>query len=134
MAENSFHCSVITPERAVLDCDATFVAMPAHDGEIGILNRRSPLVCKLGVGTLRVETESEKHLMLIEQGFAQVVGNRLTILTQKARQPEEIDIESANQALTEATAMKITDDASVTARNNAIKSAKLQIKLSRSGA
>ncbi|MCH7591216.1 MAG: ATP synthase F1 subunit epsilon [Planctomycetes bacterium] len=131
MTENYFHCSVITPERAVLDCEATFVAMPAHDGEIGIMNRRSPLVCKLGVGTLRVETESEKHLLLIEQGFAQVVGNRLTILTQKARKPEEIDIENAKQALTEATAMKITDEASVTARGNAIKSAKLQIKLSR---
>ncbi len=132
MTENYFHCSVITPERAVLDCDATFVAMPAHDGEIGIMDRRSPLVCKLGVGVLRVETGSEKHLMLIEQGFAQVVGNRLTILTQKARKPEEIDIDSANQALTEATAMKITDEASVDARGNAIKSAKLQIKLSRS--
>ncbi|MCH7871266.1 MAG: ATP synthase F1 subunit epsilon [Planctomycetes bacterium] len=131
MADSTFHCSVITPERAVLDCDATFVAMPAHDGEIGIMDRRSPLVCKLGVGTLRVESGGEKHLMLIEQGFAQVVGNRLTILTQKARKPEEIDIDSANQALTEATAMKITDEASVDARGNAIKSAKLQIKLSR---
>ncbi len=131
MTDNYFHCSVITPERAVLDCDATFVAMPAHDGEIGIMNRRSPLVCKLGVGTLRIESDGEEHVMLIEQGFAQVVGNRLTILTQKARKPEEIDIESANQALTEATAMRLTDDASVDVRGNAIKSAKLQIKLSR---
>ena len=131
MTDNSFHCSVITPDRAVLECDATFVAMPAHDGEIGIMNHRSPLVCKLGVGALRIETGGEKHLMLIEDGFAQIVGNRLTILTQKARKPEEIDAESANKALTEATAMKITDEASVTARVNAIKSAKLQIKLSR---
>ena len=132
MTDNSFHCSVITPERAVLDCDATFVAMPAHDGEIGIMDRRSALVCKLGVGTLRVETEGEKHLMLIEEGFAQVVGNRLTILTQQARKAEDIDVEAANQALTEATAIRITDDASANARGNAIKSAKLQIKLSRS--
>ena len=131
MTDNSFHCSVITPERAVLDCDATFVTMPAHDGEIGILDRRSPLVCKLGVGTLRIESGGEKHVMLIEQGFAQVVGNRLTILTQKARKPEEIDTESAKQVLTEAAAMVITDEASVDARGNAIKSAKLQIKLSR---
>lgn len=134
MTENFFHCNVITPERAVLSCDATFVAMPAHDGEIGILRHRSPLVCKLGVGVLRVETENEKHLMLIEQGFAQVVGDRLTILTQKAQKPEDIDAEQANQSLTEATVMKITDDASCAARADAIKSAKIQIKLSRSGA
>ena len=132
MTEKSFHCSVITPERAVLSCDATFVAMPAHDGETGILKGRSPLVCKLGVGVLRVETENEKYLMLIEQGFAQVVGDRLTILTQKARKPEDIDAEQAKQSLAEATAMRITDDAACSARGDAIKSAKIQIKLSRS--
>ena len=133
MADKTFKCSVITPERNVLECDATFVAIPAHDGEMGILTRRAPLVCKLGIGTLRVETDSGKHVMLIEQGFAQVVDNRVSILTQRARSLEELNVESARTALAEALAMEVTDEASSTARSNAIRSAKAEISLARSG-
>ena len=133
MADKTFKCSVITPERNVLECDATFVAIPAHDGEMGILTRRAPLVCKLGIGTLRVETDSGKHTMLIEQGFAQVVDNRVSILTQRARSLEELNVESARTALAEARAMEVTDEASSTARSNAIRSAKAEISLARSG-
>ena len=133
MADKTFKCSVITPERNVLECDATFVAIPAHDGEMGILTRRAPLVCKLGIGTLRVETDSGKHVMLIEQGFAQVVDNRVSILTQRARSLEELNVESARTALAEARAMEVTDEASSTARSNAIRSAKAEISLARSG-
>ena len=127
----SFQCTVITPERKVLECDATFVAFPAHDGEMGVLTRRAPLVCKLGIGALRVETADEKHLMFIDGGFAQVVHNRLTILTEQARTPEDLDAATAEQALVEARAMKISDEASFTARDNAIQRAKVQIKLAR---
>ena len=127
----SFQCTVITPERKVLECDATFVAFPAHDGEMGVLTRRAPLVCMLGIGALRVETADEKHLMFIDGGFAQVVHNRLTILTEQARIPEDLDAATAEQALVEARAMKITDEASFTARDNAIQRAKVQIKLAR---
>ena len=127
----SFQCTVVTPERKVLECDATFVAFPAHDGEMGVLTRRAPLVCKLGIGTLRVEAPEEKHVMFIDGGFAQVAKNRLTILTEQARKPEDIDATAAERALGEARAMKITDEASYTARDNAIKRAKAQVKLAK---
>lgn len=84
MAEKTFHCSVVTPERAVLDTDATFVAFPAHDGEFGILQNRAPLLCQLGKGTLRVELGKETQRFKIEGGFAQMVDNKLTILTGSA--------------------------------------------------
>lgn len=86
MGDKTFHCSVVTPERAVLDTDATFVAFPAHDGEIGILHNRAPLLCQLGKGTLRVELGKESHRFSIEGGFAQMVDNKLTILTDNAKE------------------------------------------------
>lgn len=86
MGDKTFHCSVVTPERAVLDTDATFVAFPAHDGEIGILYNRAPLLCQLGKGTLRVELGKESHRYTIEGGFAQMVDNKLTILTDNAKE------------------------------------------------
>lgn len=128
-----FHCSVVTPEKAVLECDATFVAFPAHDGEMGILVNRAPLVCKLGIGELRAETSDAKHVLFIDGGFAQIVENRLTILAEQAKTIDEIDPAAARQALTEARAIPITDDDSCTARSNAIRRARMQLKLARHG-
>ena len=130
-ASNTFQCSVITPERKVLECEATSVAIPAHDGEIGILWQRAPLVCKLGIGALRVESGGETHVLFIDRGFAQVVDNRVSILTQRACKPEEIDAAAAKEALTEALKLEITDEASFVARSDAIQRAKTQLKLAR---
>ncbi len=127
-----FQCSVITPERKALQCDATFVAFPAHDGEMGVLTHRAPLVCKLGIGALRIETAEEKYVMFIDGGFAQVVDNRLTLLTEQARKPEDLDAAAAGEALVEARAMKITDETSFAARDKAIKRAQVQLKLATS--
>ncbi len=126
-----FHCSIVTPERAVLECDATFVAFPAHDGEMGILFNRAPLMCKLGIGRLRVESATEMHTMFIDGGFAEVLANRLTILTEQAKKPEDLDRAAAKQALVDARAMKITDEASGIARAKAIQRAQAQLKLAK---
>ena len=90
-ATDTFEGSVITPERKVLECQARFAAFPAHDGEMGILSHRAPLVCKLGIGILRVEATGSdvsdgqqaeprpgRHVLFVDGGFAQVVENTLT--------------------------------------------------------
>ncbi len=106
MAKNdTFHCSVITPERAVLETDAMFVALPAHDGEVGVLRNRAPMLYKLGTGELRVEAPEGKHLLFVDGGFAQMVDNRLTLLTEQAKRLEEIDAAGVDRALAEARAL-----------------------------
>lgn len=127
----TFRCSVITPERSVLDCEATFVAFPAHDGEVGVLPHRAPLVYKLGVGILRVEGVDGKHVFFIDGGFAQMLGNQLTILTSQARRASEVDLGVAERALSEAQALKIPDEEAYATRAHAIESARAQIKLAR---
>ena len=125
----TFHCSVVTPERAVLEVEAQFAALPAHDGEIGILRNRASLLVKLDVGRLRIETPDERHVLYVDGGFAEMVDNRLTILTEDARRPDELDRQAAEASLAEARTMIIRDDASVEARRRAIKRAKVQLQL-----
>ena len=48
--QSTFHCSVVTPERAVLETEASFVAFPAHDGEVGVLPDRAPSSSSSGAG------------------------------------------------------------------------------------
>ena len=86
MATNSaITCTVITPERKVLEEKASQVIVPAHDGLIGILNDRAPLVCELGEGRLRIDKTGGGEVSVdISGGFAQVLNNQVTVLTEKA--------------------------------------------------
>jgi F0F1-type ATP synthase epsilon subunit len=52
--EKSFHCELIDPTGKLLDCQVTAVVLPAHDGQIGILYNHMPMLCQLGLGTMRV--------------------------------------------------------------------------------
>lgn len=90
-ADKTFECSLVTPERKVFDKKVTFVAIPAHDGEIGIMHNRAPLMCKLGIGLLRLDVDGIEERYFIDGGFAQVVKNKVTILTEQARAAGEVD-------------------------------------------
>ena len=126
----SFSISVVTPEKVVSEGQARFVALPAHDGEIGILRGRAPLVCKLDVGPLRIDRpDGSKEIWLIDGGFAEMSGNRLTILTEAAERPEEIDRETAKQALAEARQAPAVTDEQYAARQHALKAARVQLRL-----
>ena len=127
---DTFHCSVVTPESAILECDATFAAFPAHDGEIGILPNRAPLLCRLGMGILRVESEGEKHSFFVDGGFAQMVDNKLTLLTEQARAATDIELEAAREALEAARAMSAEGSGDAYDRRQAaIRRAQFQLDL-----
>jgi F-type H+-transporting ATPase subunit epsilon len=127
----TLHCSLLTPDRQVLDCDASFVAIPAHDGEIGFLKNRAPLLCKLGLGSVRVESTEGDLRYLIGGGFAQMLNNQLTILTEHAENVADITADDARKQLDEALAMPATDEATRRDRQVAIARAKARLRAAR---
>ncbi|MEM7354408.1 MAG: ATP synthase F1 subunit epsilon [Acidobacteriota bacterium] len=128
---DTFHCSVVTPEEAILECEATFAAFPAHDGEIGILPQRSALLCRLGIGILRVKTAEETRRFFVDGGFAQMVDNKLTLLTEQAKAEDNIEREAALAALEEARALPTEGEGENlhAVRQTAIERAQAQLKL-----
>ncbi len=132
MAEDTFHCSIVTPERAVLECEARSVVFPAWDGEIGILRNRAPLLCRLGIGVLRATTEDGETVLFIDGGFAQMVDNRLTILTEQAKQLSDLDRDEAQRILEEAREMKAVDERAFNKRQDALKRGREQLRLTAS--
>ena len=130
---DTFHLSVITPERAVLETDATFAALPAHDGELGILKNRAPMLYRLGAGLLRADTVDGKYALFVAGGFAQMVDNRLTVLTETARDLDQLDRAAAEKALAEALAMKGGSEAEYKAKQRAVESARAQLRLAPPG-
>jgi F-type H+-transporting ATPase subunit epsilon len=130
--EKTLQCSVITPEQKVFEAAATAVIIPAHDGQIGILPDRAPLLCELGAGTLRVDAvDGGMREFYVDGGFAQVLHNQVTILTEKAAPAEAFSKAAAEKALTEARQMKNFGMEEVQARGKAIARATAQLHLAK---
>jgi F-type H+-transporting ATPase subunit epsilon len=99
MPDRQLQCVVVTPEKAVLDAPADFVALPMYDGELGVLPGRAPLIGRLGYGELRIQQGHDTKRYFVDGGFAQVRANVVTVLTARAMKGEDINIASAQQAL-----------------------------------
>jgi len=80
----TFRAAIITPEAVALDTDVTQVQFPAHDGQVGILKHRAPLLAKLGTGVLRLDTTGGEQRYLVAGGYAEMKADKLTILTSEA--------------------------------------------------
>lgn len=93
VATGAIDLVVITPERQVLEAQTDSVVLPAHDGELGVLEQRAPLMCELGAGQLRYRQKGRMERVFVDGGFAQVHDDRVTVLTDFAVPAEEISDE-----------------------------------------
>jgi F-type H+-transporting ATPase subunit epsilon len=97
--DRELHCVIVTPEKALLDEAADFVAVPMFDGELGVLPGRAPLIGRLGYGELRMRRGNETRRFFVDGGFVQVRANTVTVLTSRAMRAEDIDASAATHAL-----------------------------------
>jgi F-type H+-transporting ATPase subunit epsilon len=117
----TFQLSVVTPEREVLAVEARFAALPAFDGEIGVLPKRAALLTQLGSGLLRIEEAGgRKRQLFVSGGFAQMVDDKLTLLTEEARETDEVTADAAAASLGEATAMPGVSDSEFAKKQRAV--------------
>ena len=101
----TFRCSIVTPTEAVFDDQVTYASFPAWDGQHGIMTGQSPLLSRLGYGSLRLDfPEGGSRWYLVEGGFAQVQNGELTLLTDRATPAERLSLQEAEAELAEATA------------------------------
>jgi F-type H+-transporting ATPase subunit epsilon len=75
---------IISPERAVYDGEATGVVAPAHDGQVGILQRHAPFMTLLGEGVLTVSTDGGDRRFDVRGGFLQVADNMVSVVAEAA--------------------------------------------------
>jgi F-type H+-transporting ATPase subunit epsilon len=116
LAAKTFQCRLITPVAQVLDEAVTYASVPAWDGLFGVLPGRAPIVAKLGTGELRLELavatgKGGERSFLVEDGFVQMVNNKLTVLAARAVPVESLDAASAGAELAEAEARQAPQDA-----------------------
>jgi F-type H+-transporting ATPase subunit epsilon len=120
---------VVTPERAVLDQQADFVALPMYDGELGVLPGRAPLIGRLGIGEMRVKRGDHVTRLFIDGGFAQVRANVVSVLTPSAQTGDEIKPDAVREALQAATATKTTTPEQLAEREKAQLRARARLRV-----
>ncbi|MFZ4627147.1 MAG: F0F1 ATP synthase subunit epsilon [Blastocatellia bacterium] len=89
---------VITPERKVLSQAVDEVVVPGMDGELGILPDHTPLISRLQTGVLTFRAGTERQLLHVSGGFVEVLPGHVSVLSDVAERPEEIDLERAQRA------------------------------------
>ncbi|MGA1369711.1 MAG: F0F1 ATP synthase subunit epsilon [Blastocatellia bacterium] len=89
---------VITPERRVLSQAVDEVVVPGMDGELGILPDHTPLISRLQTGVLTFRAGTERQLLHVSGGFVEVLPGHVSVLSDVAERPEEIDLERAQRA------------------------------------
>lgn len=100
----AFQCTVATPEGLSYDGTITGAIVPAHDGQVGILTDRAPILLKLGAGELRLHVAGggADVVYFVAGGVAQMKDNALTILSDEAKPTSELDVEAARKDLADA--------------------------------
>ena len=75
---------IISPKERVFSTEAKQVVLPTESGEIGLLTGHIPLITQLRLGALKVIDESSQEVFAIQGGFAQLVSDKISILTDEA--------------------------------------------------
>ncbi len=129
----SFKCVIVTPESQTLDAQIKQAIVPAHDGLMGILTDRAPVLVKLGLGPLTVDLadSNKRQIYFVDGGVAQVKDNVLTIATTEATPVEELDAAAAEKELAEVTAGKASEKIPADLRERSIRRAKTKLQLAK---
>ena len=82
---------IVTPEGKTFDDDVEQVVMPGVEGQLGVLPGHVPLLTQIMPGELDLKAHSKGDELAVGGGFAEITGSRVTILTDMAVKPEDID-------------------------------------------
>ena len=97
------HLRVVTPRAEKVDLEVDSVILPASWGEICVLPGHTALISTLEVGVLQY-TGRQAGKLAVNRGFLEVLDDKVTVLTETAESPDEVDVERARKALERAEA------------------------------
>ena len=99
MAEQ-FTLRIITPERIFYEGKAEMIVFQSLEGELGVLAGHIPLTTVIDstVFYLKDTMDQPQKMAAVHEGFVEILPDQVTVLTEAAEWPEEIDEERAKAA------------------------------------
>ena len=90
---------IITPDSKVFEGDVEFVELPGAEGDMGVFPQHEPLVTELKAGELQITVNGKVQVLAIGEGFAEITGTSIAILTDGAVNEKDIDEKVAEEAV-----------------------------------
>ncbi len=101
--ENKFFTvEIITPERVFYTGTASMIEFTTTEGDIGVYKHHIPLTTVLSPGIVTITEENGTKKAAVHSGFAEILGDKVTLLAEIAEWPNEIDKNRAIESKTRA--------------------------------
>ena len=133
MAE-TLKLEIVTPEAKIYSEEVEMVSLPGSEGELGIYPNHVPLMTQVHAGEIIVNRDGAEEVLAVGEGFIEVTGDHVAILTDNAANSTDIDETIAEKARRKAEARLAEGDISeeeAKALNQAILYSAAQIKAKR---
>jgi len=136
MAE-TFKLEIVTPEARIYSEEVNMVTLPGSEGELGIYPNHVPLMTQVHAGEIVVNRSGNEEVLAVGEGFIEVTGNHVAILTDNAANSADIDEVAAEEAKAKAE-KRLSEGGDVSedearALSQAILYSEAQIKVKRRG-
>ncbi|GAB2859552.1 F0F1 ATP synthase subunit epsilon [Pseudoduganella ginsengisoli] len=97
---NTIHVDVVSAEEQIFSGEATFVALPGEQGELGIYPKHTPLITRIRPGAVRIQVpgQAEDEFVFVAGGLLEVQPNSVTVLADTAIRGKDLDEAKANAA------------------------------------
>ena len=93
-----FKVEIITPDRIFYQGEAEFLEFSTTAGDVGIYAKHIPMTTVLAPGAVIIHKDDEEVIAAVHSGFAEILGDKVTLLAEIAEWPEEIDVSRAEAA------------------------------------
>ncbi|MDB9822263.1 F0F1 ATP synthase subunit epsilon [Deltaproteobacteria bacterium] len=90
---------IVTPAGLVASNEVDLVIAPGAEGEFGVLPDHINFLSGIVPGELRFDYDGKNEHVSVSHGFAEVSGNKVSILVDSAEKAIDIDIERARKAM-----------------------------------
>ena len=110
---NTLKLEIVTPEAKIYSEDVDMVTLPGIEGEMGIYPMHVPLMTQVTAGELVARKSGQDHFLAIGEGFVEITGERVAVMTDMAIKADDIDemkAEEARKRAEERLAQKLGDE------------------------
>jgi len=129
---NKILLEVVTPDKLLLSKEVDVVVATSVEGEFAVLYGHVPFLVSLAVGELKLKDGNNTDYAAVAGGFAEVTGQKMTILAESAELAREIDVDRARKARERAEqrlAKSASEQLNFTRAEAALKRALLRMKV-----
>ena len=100
MADNAVQFELVSPEKLLLSEEVEMVVVPGAEGDFGVLPGHTPVISSVRPGIIHIfEGGAVKSRIFVAGGFAEVTGERCTVLAEEAVPLDEIDRDQVEKDL-----------------------------------